>query len=129
MGARADLEAAVDEVRARFGDDGDVPLPPFWGGYVVEPDEVEFWQHRDDRLHDRLRYRRNDARRLAARAPPALKVRGDRYRAGRVGSSTLTAVVPWPRSQPMTSRIVTKTTRRPSTSSHTSTAKTAPIVP
>jgi pyridoxamine 5'-phosphate oxidase len=51
------LEAAVDEVRARFGD-GDIPLPPFWGGFLVEPDEVELWQHRDDRLHDRLRYRK-----------------------------------------------------------------------
>jgi len=54
---RATLEAAVDEVRARFGED-DVPLPPFWGGFLVEPDEVELWQHRDDRLHDRIRYRR-----------------------------------------------------------------------
>jgi pyridoxamine 5'-phosphate oxidase len=55
---RAALEAAVEEVRRRFGDDGDVPLPPFWGGYLIEPSEVELWQHRDDRLHDRLRYRR-----------------------------------------------------------------------
>jgi len=54
---RATLEAAVDEVRARFGED-DVPLPPFWGGFLVAPDEVELWQHRDDRLHDRIRYRR-----------------------------------------------------------------------
>ena len=55
---RAALEAAVEEVHRRFDDDGAVPLPPFWGGYLVEPDEVELWQHRDDRLHDRLRYRR-----------------------------------------------------------------------
>jgi pyridoxamine 5'-phosphate oxidase len=54
---RATLEAAVAEVRARFGDD-DIPLPPFWGGFRLEPHEVELWQHRDDRLHDRLRYRR-----------------------------------------------------------------------
>jgi pyridoxamine 5'-phosphate oxidase len=55
---RGALEAAVADVRARFGDDEDLPLPPFWGGYLVQPDEVELWQHRDDRLHDRLRYRR-----------------------------------------------------------------------
>ena len=55
---RAALEAAVDEVRARFGDDGDIELPPFWGGYRVVPDELELWQHREDRLHDRIEYRR-----------------------------------------------------------------------
>lgn len=55
---RAALEAAVLAVRERFGDDGDIALPPFWGGYRVVPDELELWQHRDDRLHDRLEYRR-----------------------------------------------------------------------
>ncbi|HEV2993402.1 MAG TPA: pyridoxamine 5'-phosphate oxidase [Acidimicrobiia bacterium] len=54
---RAALETAAAATAARFADD-DVPLPPFWGGYLVTPTSVEFWQHRDDRLHDRLRYER-----------------------------------------------------------------------
>ncbi|MFO7590009.1 MAG: pyridoxamine 5'-phosphate oxidase [Acidimicrobiia bacterium] len=57
---RASLEALVEESDARLGPDGDAELPPFWGGYVVEPREVELWQHRDDRLHDRIAYVRDD---------------------------------------------------------------------
>jgi pyridoxamine 5'-phosphate oxidase len=60
VASRAELEAEVERVAARFGDD-DLPLPPFWGGYRVEPDAIELWEHRDDRLHDRLRYRRDAA--------------------------------------------------------------------
>ena len=52
------LQAAVEDVRARFGDDDAVELPPFWGGYRVVPDELELWQHWEDRLHDRIEYRR-----------------------------------------------------------------------
>jgi pyridoxamine 5'-phosphate oxidase len=52
---RAELDRRYAEVEARFGD-GDVPLPPFWGGYRVVPEAVELWQGRTHRLHDRLRY-------------------------------------------------------------------------
>ena len=54
--SRAVLERRLAELAGRFH--GDVPCPPFWGGYRLVPDVVEFWHHRDDRLHDRLRYRR-----------------------------------------------------------------------
>ena len=54
---RAELDALYAAAEARF-DDGDVPLPDFWGGYRVVPEAVEFWEHQDDRLHDRIRYER-----------------------------------------------------------------------
>ncbi|MGH8997937.1 MAG: pyridoxamine 5'-phosphate oxidase [Acidimicrobiia bacterium] len=54
---RAHLEDRLAEITARFPGD-DIPLPPFWGGYRLAPETVEFWCHREDRLHDRFRYRR-----------------------------------------------------------------------
>ena len=52
------LESRLREVEERFPTD-DVPLPPHWGGYRLRPEEVEFWQGREDRLHDRIRYLRD----------------------------------------------------------------------
>jgi len=57
---RATLERRVEEARSRFAD-GDVPRPPHWGGYLLVPDEVECWQGRPFRLHDRFRYTRDGA--------------------------------------------------------------------
>jgi pyridoxamine 5'-phosphate oxidase len=54
--SRAVLERRVAELDAEFGEV--VPSPPFWGGFRLVPEIVEFWHHREDRLHDRLRYRR-----------------------------------------------------------------------
>jgi pyridoxamine 5'-phosphate oxidase len=54
---RAELERLYAEAQERFGED--VPLPPAWGGLRLVPAAYEFWEHGDDRLHDRIRYERS----------------------------------------------------------------------
>jgi pyridoxamine 5'-phosphate oxidase len=70
IGSRGELEARVAELEREF-EGRDVPLPPHWGGYRLQPEVWEFWQHRENRLHDRFRYERDDAGRWAiARLSP-----------------------------------------------------------
>lgn len=69
IGSRFDLDERVAEMEERF-DGVDVPRPPHWGGYVLSLDEVEFWQGRPSRLHDRFLYTRNDNVWRAVRLAP-----------------------------------------------------------
>ena len=66
---RDELDARVAELE-REHEGGDVPRPEHWGGYRLRPDAYEFWQHRESRLHDRLRYRRVADRWIVERLSP-----------------------------------------------------------
>ena len=67
---RGVLEERLRDATAQFGETGEVPLPEHWGGYRIVPVEFEFWQGRESRLHDRLRYRKQgDTWRLERLSP------------------------------------------------------------
>ena len=65
---RGVLEARVAAMAQKYGDHP--PLPPHWGGYRVMPEEIEFWQGRESRLHDRLRYRKDETGWVVERLSP-----------------------------------------------------------
>jgi pyridoxamine 5'-phosphate oxidase len=69
LGSREELDARVAELEQEHAG-RDVPRPEHWGGYRLRPEAYEFWQHREDRLHDRLRYRRDNQRWLLERLSP-----------------------------------------------------------
>ena len=66
---RAELERLYDEAAARFPGD-DVPRPQHWGGFRLVPDAYEFWEHAEDRLHDRVRYTHDGATWIRSRLAP-----------------------------------------------------------
>ncbi|MBH0780541.1 pyridoxamine 5'-phosphate oxidase [Nocardia bovistercoris] len=70
IGSRAELDAALTATTERFADVAEIPVPPHWGGYLLRPDEVEFWQGRRGRLHNRVRVRTVDGGRIVERLQP-----------------------------------------------------------
>ena len=70
LSSRAELDDRYRELEQRWPEGTQVPMPGFWGGYRVRPDSMEFWQGRVNRMHDRLRYRRDGAHWVLERLAP-----------------------------------------------------------
>lgn len=70
IASRAALDQALSQVQERFHGVGDIPVPPFWGGYLLRPCQVEFWQGRHGRLHNRIRVRLGEGQPVIQRLQP-----------------------------------------------------------
>ncbi len=70
ISSRAELDARYAEMERRWPDGEPVPLPEFWGGYLLIPETFEFWHGRADRMHDRFRYRREAGAWVTERLAP-----------------------------------------------------------
>jgi pyridoxamine 5'-phosphate oxidase len=68
--SRAALETQLKDMAQRYADGADVPRPPRWGGFLVLPSRVEFWQESPDGLHDRIRYGQEGSGWIAERLSP-----------------------------------------------------------
>ncbi len=70
IGSRAELDAALRHAAERFGGDVDIPVRPNWGGILIRPEIVEFWQGRANRMHNRIRMSRVDDGWIVERLQP-----------------------------------------------------------